>query len=118
MKIHGTLKVNNREYVLRYGTNVLQRMEDVDNIHLDRLENEMSIGIVSKMLYNGLHRLHPNLTREEVGDLMDDYFEEGGNLQKLAETIVKAINKSLGVKEPQNKEVVTEGLQETGDMPK
>lgn len=118
MKIHGILKVNNKEYALRYGTNVLQRMEDIDGIHLDRLGDEMSIGIVAKMLYNGLHRLHPNLNREQVGDLMDDYFEEGGSLQTLAEIIVKSINKSLGVKESQNQGTIMEGLQETNNIPK
>lgn len=117
MKIHGIMKINNKDYVLRYGTNVLQRMEEIDNIHLDKLESDISIGIVAKMLYNGLHRMHPTLTREDVGDLMDDYFEEGGTMQSLAEIIILAINKSLGAKQAKA-EVDTEGLQESDSMPK
>ena len=118
MKIHGMLKINNREYALRYGTNVLQTLEDVDGIYLDRLGDEVSIGTVSKLLYNGLRGLHPNLSRSQVGDLMDDYFEEGGDLQSLVKTIVLAINKSLGVKSPQNQEMSVGELQEANNMPR
>ena len=117
MKIHGVIKINGTDYALRYGTNVLQKMEDVDGLYLDKLGEELSIGVVSKIFYHGIHTLHPKLTKEDVGDLMDDYFEEGGSLQLLAEAMVNAINKSLGVKTQRNG-VNTEGLQESENIPK
>ena len=103
MKVHGTIKINGVDYAIRYGTSVLQRMEDQDGIFLDKIGENVSIGMIAKMFYHGLKAFYPTLTKEQAGDLMDEYFEEGGNLQQLAEIIVNAINKSMGLK-PQQKQ--------------
>ena len=104
MVINGTIKVNKKNYYLNYDINTLCMMKSkgLDIMKLDQIE--MDITVIRDLFYFGLIRFHKELTREDVGELMSDFIQEGGSFEMLADIITNALTKSLGLKVEEGEE--------------
>lgn len=98
MIINGTVKINKKDYYLNYDINTLCLMkgQGLDVMKLDQIE--MDILVIRDLFYYGLCRLQKDLSKEDVGELMSEYIQEGGSFDKLAEVITDALTSSLGLK--------------------
>jgi hypothetical protein len=61
---------------------------------LNAAENRLRIGNIRTLLWATMKADDRRLTIERVGVMMNDYLANGGQLQKLADALVEAINKS------------------------
>lgn len=104
MIINGTIKIGKKDYFLNYDINTLCMMktQGLDVMKLDQIE--MDILTIRDLFYYGLCRLQKDLTKEDAGDLMSEYIQEGGSFDKLAEVITNALTASLGLKNENNDE--------------
>lgn len=83
----GTLVKLDRDRYLKFNLNSIRILEKEHNIALDKLEEEFSMDSVQRILHVGLLKDDPDLTFEEVGELVDM-----SNIQE----VVDALAKSLG----------------------
>lgn len=80
------IKLDRNRY-LKFNLNSIRILEKEHNIAFDKLEEDFSMESVQKILYVGLLKDDPELTFEEVGELVDM-----SNIQE----VVDALAKSLG----------------------
>lgn len=83
----GTLIKLDRNRYLKFNLNSIRILEKEHNIAFDKLEEELSIESVQKILYVGLLKDDPDLTFEEVGELVD---------MSNIKVVVEALAESLG----------------------
>ena len=104
MNINGTLKVGKKDYFLNYDINTLCMMkaQGLDVMKLE--EMEIDIVLIRDLFYFGLCRFQKNITKEEVGEIMSDYIQEGRNFEEIGEVVLNALNKALGMKEDEEEE--------------
>ena len=97
MTINGTIKINNKDYYLNYDINTLCMMkgQGLDVMKLDQIE--MDILTIRDLFYFGLCRLQKNLTKEDAGDLMSEYIQNGSSFDELATVITDPLTNSLGL---------------------
>lgn len=104
MVINGTVNVGKKEFYLNYDINTLCMMKSkgLDVMKLDQIE--MDIVVIRDLFYFGLCRFHKELSKEDVGDLMSEFIQEGGSFEDLANIITNALTKSLGLKVEEEEE--------------
>lgn len=99
MNINGTLKVGKKDYFLNYDINTLCMMK-AQGLDIMKLEEmEMDIVLIRDLFYFGLCRFQKDITKEDVGEIMSDYIQEGYSFEEIAEVVLNALNKALGIKE-------------------
>ena len=82
---------------LRYGMNALIELENLLGKPITELDDELSMKDMRTIFYVGLKCEDRELTHERTGELMDEgIFNNEEGLQYLAETLGKAIERSLG----------------------
>lgn len=98
MIINGTVKIGKKDYYLNYDINTLCMMkgQGLDVMKLDQIE--MDILVIRDLFYYGLCRLQNGLTKEDTGELMSEYIQDGGSFEDLAAVITDALTSSLGLK--------------------
>lgn len=107
------LEIKGKEYELKFPVNTLCIMAE-DNIDVMNIES-MSINLktIRDLFHYGLKHENKKITKNQAGDLMDDYLEEGGNVYDLFMEIMNALAKSLG-KGKADKEDNNEAEEEEG----
>ena len=86
--IKGTiLNLEGQEFYLRYTLNSMRMLEKTYGIKIDKLSEEMDLSMVQALLHVGMRKHHPELSFEEVGDLVD--------MSTINETVEK-ISEALG----------------------
>ena len=90
------LTINGKDYELRYPMNTLCAMCDagIDVMHLSELR--INIKVVRELFMYGLKHENKKITQAQAGDLMDAYFEDGGDYNEIVTEIMTKLNKSLG----------------------
>ena len=103
------LEINNVEYEIKYPVNTLCLMaQDGINV-LDMSGMEIDLFTIRELFYYGLKHDNKKITKNQAGELMDAYFEEGGTFIDLIGMIMDALSKSMGRKvdsEPTDEEEV------------
>ncbi len=92
-----TLKVNNKDYILKFNFRALTKLQD-KGISLVS-DQEFKLKDIVYLLHIGLEKYHPELTEDLVFDLIDDILMEM-TLEDLMEKISDALTDSLGKKKP------------------
>ena len=87
------LKVKGKEFILKYNFRALSELQE-RGISLT-IEQEFRLKDIVTLLHIGMKKFHPEITEDEVFDLMDDILEEM-SLEELMGIIGKALEKSLG----------------------
>ena len=90
------LTINGKDYELRYPMNTLCSMCDagIDVMHLTELR--INIKVVRELFMYGLKHENKKITQAQAGDLMDAFFEDGGDYNEIVTEIMTKLNKSLG----------------------
>ena len=90
------LDIKNKEYELKFPVNTLCMMAE-DDIDIMNIENvPVNLKTIRDLFYYGLKYENKKITKNQAGDLMDDYLEDGGNIYDLFVEIMNALGKSLG----------------------
>ncbi|MEP2782303.1 MAG: GTA-gp10 family protein [Pseudoruegeria sp.] len=90
------LTVGGADYILRLGTNALCNLEDelggsVVDIFSGLEKGGVSIKLLRSILFWGLTEQHPELSRDDVGDLIDD----AGGVEAVGKLITKAVSAGM-----------------------
>lgn len=90
----GTLIKLDRERYLKFTLNSVRMLEKEYNVSLDKIGDDFSMEKIQMLLHVGLLKDDPELTFEEVGELVDM-----SNMQ----IVVDALTQALGGLQAQNK---------------
>ena len=92
------ITMGGKERRLRYDINAAADMEELmgGKSLLYVLSNPMAAGFsaIRILLWGGLKHAEKGLTLQRVGLMMQEYLENGGSIEKLAEKLGEAVRKS------------------------
>lgn len=93
------LEIKDKEYEIRYPINTLCMMAD-DGIDVMNISDmKINIATIRDLFYYGLKHENKRITKNQAGDLIDDYIAEGHVFGELMDIIMEALGKSLGRKD-------------------
>ena len=85
------LKIQDKEYLLKYDVNALVLLEDMTGVTLESLvANGLGFGGLRTMLYVGLRKHHTEISLEATGDLIQSFLDAGQEPGTLGEILFKA----------------------------
>lgn len=93
------LKINKKDYVLKFTTKALMNL-NAKGITLTSLSEDMEkLNLISlyEAFYEGLKFSNVNITLDEVYELIDAYYEEGGEVETFFMLILEEYAKSMGL---------------------
>ena len=96
--------IKDKNYEIKFTINTLCVMtsEGIDVMNLGEMKINMLT--IRDLLMYGLRHENKKITKNQAGDLIDEYFEDGGTFNQLVEEIMKALAKSLGEEEKNNED--------------
>ena len=93
------LEIKDKEYEIRYPINTLCMMAD-DGIDVMNISDmKINIATIRDLFYYGLKHENKRITKNQAGDLIDDYIAEGHVFGEVMDIIMEALGKSLGRKD-------------------
>ena len=106
------IEIYGKEYEIKYPINTLCLMTE-DGIDVLNIQ-DLTINVITirDLFYYGLKYDNKKITKNQAGDLIDGYLEEGHTFRDLIEEVMNALAKSLGKKkaeESDNEEPEGEG---------
>ena len=108
------LEINNKEYELKYPVNTLCMMAE-DGIDVLNMETiVINVATLRDLFYYGLKHENKKITKNQAGELMDAYLDEGHLMGDLIRVVIESLAKSLGRKD-NAKPVDDEGEAEAED---
>ena len=90
------LTINGKDYELRYPMNTLCQMYDSGIDVMDLANLKINIKTVRELFMFGLKHENKKITQAQAGELMDAFFEDGGDYNEIVTEIMTKLNKSLG----------------------
>ena len=93
------LKINKKDYVLKFTTKALINL-NAKGITLTSLSEDMEkLNLISlyEAFHEGLKFSNANITLDEVYELIDAYYEEGGEVETFFMLILEEYAKSMGL---------------------
>lgn len=93
------LKINNRDYVLKYTTRSIMNLNS-KGITLTKLTKDMedlNLAALYETFCEGLKFANKDITIEEACDIIDAYYEEGGEMESFFMIILEEYSKSMGL---------------------
>ena len=93
------LKINKKDYVLKFTTKALMNLS-AKGITLTSLSEDMEkLNLISlyEAFHEGLKFSNANITLDEVYELIDAYYEEGGEVETFFMLILEEYAKSMGL---------------------
>lgn len=90
------IEIKGKEYELKYPVNTLCIMAE-DGIDVMNIGDiVINVATIRDLFYYGLKHENKKITKNQAGDLMDDFLDEVGNMRDLIEVVMAALGKSLG----------------------
>ena len=104
-----TLNINGKEYTLKFTINTMCAMDGagIDVMNLDSIHFNMPT--IRKFFCYALKSTNAKITDNKAGELMDQYIEEGHDINDILDVIMEALAESLGSKEDEADEDADEG---------
>lgn len=99
------IKINDKDYVIRYTVNNLIVMEKIVGKPFSEMFGNTGIELTTlrALIYCGLKDHKHDLTEEGAGEFITEALENGFDLGQLSQEFVDELTKSLGFKEtPKN----------------
>ena len=98
------LRINGRDYELRYPINTLCTMCDagLDVVNMDKMV--INVKTIRELFMYGLRHENKKMTQNQAGELIDNFIDEGGDFNVLIEEVLNALGKSLGSGDSDNEE--------------
>ena len=101
------LKINKKDYVLKFTTKALMNL-NAKGITLASLSEDMEkLNLISlyEAFHEGLKFANKDITLDEAYELIDLYYEEGGEVENFFIMILEEYSKSMGL-EKKFKEII------------
>ena len=92
------LRINGKDYELKYTINTLCQMCDSGIDVMDLANLKINVKTIRELFMFGLKHENKKITQAQAGDLMDAYCEEGGDINELSTEIMTCLAKALGGK--------------------
>lgn len=96
------VKIGEKEYTLEFTRRGVEDAERVFNTSLARVEAETvadSFNVLKTLLYAGLVKNHPTLTKDDMEDVLDEFIgEEGFEMEGLSQDLIKFLEAVLNPK--------------------
>ena len=89
---------------LRYGFNAFVAFEEATGDSIMNIGGTVTIKMLRALIWAGLRWEDKSLTVDAVGDMVDEYMEEGGDLETLMKSVTTAIEQSGLVKKGKTKD--------------
>lgn len=109
------LEINNREYELKYPVNTLCMMAEDGIDVMNMTDFKINIMTIRDLFYYGLKHENKKITKNQAGDLMDEFLAQGHKMAELIELVMAALAKSLGNGKNNNNDEAVEGEAEAED---
>lgn len=93
------LKINKKDYVLKFTTKSMMNL-NAKGITLTSLSEDMEkLNLISlyEAFHEGLKFANANITLDETYELIDAYYEEGGEVESFFMLILEEYSKSMGL---------------------
>ena len=93
------LKINKKDYVLKFTTKALMNL-NAKGITLTSLSQDMEqLNLISlyEAFYEGLKFANKDITLDQAYELIDLYYEEGGEVETFFMMILEEYAKSMGL---------------------
>ena len=90
------LTINGKDYELRYPMNTLCQMCDSGIDVMDLANLKINVKTIRELFMFGLKHENKKITQAQAGELMDAFFEGGGDYNEIVTEIMTKLNKSLG----------------------
>ena len=93
------LKINKRDYVLKFTTKALMNL-NAKGITLTSLSQDMEqLNLISlyEAFHEGLKFANKDITLDQAYELIDYYYEEGGEVENFFMMILEEYSKSMGL---------------------
>ena len=103
------LRIDGKDYELRYPINVLCSMCDAGIDVMNLKELKINVKVIRELFMYGLRHDNKKITQAQAGDLMDAFFDEGGDFNELVTEVMNCLSKSLGGKKDSEEEADGEG---------
>jgi len=105
------IQVNGKEYELKFTINVLCEMSEQGFDVMNMNNVRINMVTVRDLFYYAIKGGNKKITKNQVGEIMDDFIAEGHTFDELIEEVMDALGKSLGTKkkEEDNEEENGEG---------
>lgn len=103
--VDGMIKINGKEYFLKYPINALIEMKAA-GLDVMKMEEEMlDLEQMRTLFYYGLQKIHRDQIKTvlDAGELMSDYLEGEGSIDTFSQIVSRALIKSLGATNIQGK---------------
>ena len=96
----GAILINDKLYYIKFNINIFCEMKAAGYDIQKDFNDELDFTGIRALFYFGLKKIHGDEIKsyEDAGDLLSDYIENGGDLEKLSEVIANAFAKSMGIK--------------------
>ena len=93
------LKINKKDYVLRFTTKALMNL-NAKGITLTSLASDMEkLNLISlyEAFHEGLKFANKDITLDETYEIIDSYYEEGGEVEQFFMMILEEYSSSMGL---------------------
>ena len=93
------IKINKKDYVLKFTTKALMNL-NAKGITLASLSSDMeNLNLMSlyEAFCEGLKFANKDITLDEAYELIDNYYEEGGEVESFFMMILEEYSKSMGL---------------------
>lgn len=91
------LEIGENAYNLKYSINALAELQEMSGKSIEQHVADMAAGSIVGLrwiLWAGLIEMQDSMTVRQVGALLDDYFETGGEMDTLSDTLTAALEDS------------------------
>ena len=93
------LKINKKDYVLKFTTKALMNL-NAKGITLTSLSQDMEqLNLISlyEAFHEGLKFANKDITLDETYEIIDSYYEEGGEVQEFFVMILEEYSRAMGL---------------------
>lgn len=95
-----SFKIKNKDYILKYN---FRAIADIQDKGINLIETvELRLTDIAFIVWVGLKKYHPELSLDDVFDLMDDVLEEL-SLEEFMGKVSKALEEAMGKQKPSPK---------------
>ena len=93
------LKINKKDYVLKFTTKALMSL-NAKGITLTSLASDMEkLNLISlyEAFHEGLKFANKDITLDETYEIIDSYYEEGGEVEEFFTIVLEEYSKAMGL---------------------
>jgi len=80
-----------KPYTLAFGTKALRRFERESDIPINELGNRFGVDTIACLLYAGMVYHHPEVTMDDIDEMLDTFLEKGGDIEPVINGISDAV---------------------------